>query len=76
MTTGSNFEKNNTGASIQQEETIQAEIISAVPGGTDTGAPAPSKGQIVPSSSTEGSVWLRYTPYEPKMSDYDSSTNR
>lgn len=58
------------------EETISTKLIeeSIKTKEAETAKPPPRKSRTVPSSKTEGSVWLRYTPREPKISDSDPST--
>jgi hypothetical protein len=70
-------EENKTDVlSRAEEETISTKLIeeNIKTKEGETAKSSPRKSRTVPSSKTEGSVWLRYTPREPQISETDPST--
>lgn len=68
-------EENRTDVPSQiSEQTIPSDLVPDVPKGVDTAKLSQQKERTVPSTKTEGSVWLRYAPREPQIDESESST--
>ena len=75
MTTNDGFEKYDTSPLTPQNGLmVRPRSVEKIPEDSSTGKQTPKTGRTVPSSQTEGSVWLRYTPREPGSGDLDIST--
>lgn len=68
-------EENKTDVPSQVgEETISTNLVEEVAKNIDTAKSPPRKSRTIPSSETDGSVWLRYAPREPQICESESST--
>jgi hypothetical protein len=56
------------------EEIIPTHIEEEVTRDIDTAKSSPRKSRTVPSSKTDGSVWLRYAPREAQICESEPST--
>lgn len=74
-TTESERTKDDTSsASSEEGKTVQPDIVESTEQRTDTGVASPEKDRTVPSSETEGTVWLRYAPKKSRGIEDSSET--